>query len=298
MSLKSLDLNLFQTFEAIYDRGNLTQAAQILNITQPAVSNALHRLRENLDDPLFIHAGRKMNPTPMAQKMIGPVRQALRLLETSIEPEDKFNPATSERTLRLGIGDIGETILLPPLVDVLQKEAPMMKIQALQVPRRSMPKKLALGQVDVAIDIPQLTSSELMYSDLMSDRQVCVVGLNHPLAKTKSLSLEQYLAMSHILVSSRARGGGIVDIELGRLGSTRKIAIRLQHYQAAFHMLQSTDYSLTAPLQLTRMYPCHAFELPLTVPNLEFRLYWHRSSDQVLSNQWLRQQILSAAGVS
>lgn len=298
MSLKTLDLNLFQTFEAIYDRGNLTQAAQILNITQPAVSNALQRLRQKLDDPLFIHAGRKMNPTPMAQKMIGPVRQALRLLETSIEPEDKFNPAVSERTLRLGIGDIGETILLPPLVDSLQKKAPMMKIQALQIPRRSMSRKLALGEVDVAVDIPQLTAPELMYCDLMSDRQVCVVGLDHPLCSRKSLTLEEYLEMSHILVSSRARGGGLVDIELGRLGPARKIAIRLQHYQAAFHMLQSTDFSLTTPLQLARMYPCYVFEMPLQVPSLEFRLYWHRSSDQVPANQWLRQQILEAADAS
>ena len=82
--LKNFDLNLFVVFEAIYTHGNLTLAAQVLNVTQPAVSNTLARLRDRLDDPLFIHAGKKMNPTPMAQKMIGPVRQALRLLQSGI----------------------------------------------------------------------------------------------------------------------------------------------------------------------------------------------------------------------
>ena len=294
MKLQNFDLNLFVAFEAIYTHGNLTQTAQVLNVTQPAVSNTLARLRERLGDPLFIHAGKKMNPTPMAQKMIGPVRQALRLLQSGISAEEEFDPATSEKIVRIAIGDIGETILLPSLVDRLHQAAPLMKIQAFYVPRRSIAKKLSLGEIDFAVDIPLLATSQLMQVKLMSDEQVCVVGRGHPLAGKTELSIGDYLSMAHILVSSRQQGGGIVDVELSKQGLSRQIAIRLQHYQAAFHMLQRADFALTAPLQLSRMYDCRVFPLPLTVPNLDLHLYWHISTDRTMTNIWLREQILAA----
>jgi len=293
MNLNTLDLNLFLTFDAIYAHGNLTQAARSLNITQPAVSNALSRLRLKLEDPLFIHAGRKMNPTPMARKMIGPVRQALRLLDSSIDAEDSFDPAISDKTVRIGIGDIGETILLPQLVERLTTLAPKMKIQAFYVPRRSITRKLALGELDFVVDIPVPGNTELLHRDLMSDEQVCVVGEAHPLAEQAQLSLDDYLGMDHILVSSRQRGGGIVDIELGHLGPARRITVRLQHYQAAFHMLTRTDLALTSPMRLTKMYKCRVFALPLDVPTLDLRLYWHKSADQTKVIEWLREQIYS-----
>jgi DNA-binding transcriptional LysR family regulator len=292
MKLKNLDLNLFVTFEAVYTHRNLTQAANVLNVTQPAVSNALARLRVRFEDPLFVLAGRKMNPTPMARKLIVPVRQALRLLQAGIEEEDSFDPNSSEKIVRIGIGDIGETILLPKLVERLHLYAPLMKVQAFHVPRRSIAKKLSLGELDFAVDIPLPPNPELQNHLLMSDEQICAVGLSHPLAKKKRLTLEEYLSLSHILVSSRQRGSGAVDIELGNIGPARNIVVRFQHYQAAFHLLQRTDFALTAPMQLSRMYDCHVFSLPLDVPNLDFYLYWHKSSAQSKTSLWLRDLIL------
>ncbi|MEH6547889.1 MAG: LysR family transcriptional regulator, partial [Sneathiella sp.] len=289
-----LDLNLFVTLDAIYTHRNLTQAASALNVTQPAVSNSLARLRDRFDDPLFVHAGRKMNPTPVAQKMIGPVRQALRLLQSGIEEEEKFDPQISDKIVRIGIGDIGETILLPKLVERLHQFAPLMKVQAFHVPRRSIAKKLSLGEIDFAVDIPLSPNPELQNHLLMSDEQVCVVGRSNPLVSNPSLSLEMYLSLSHILVSSRQQGSGSVDIELGNLGPARNIMIRFQHYQAAFHLLQRTDFALTAPLELARMYDCHVFSLPLPVPNLDFYLYWHKSTAQSKTTLWLRDLILEA----
>ena len=293
MNLSHIDLNLFLTFEAIYTHGNLTLASRHLNVTQPAVSNALARLRERLDDPLFIHAGRRMNPTAMAQKMIGPVRQALRLLQSGISVEEEFDPAKSDKVVRLSIGDIGETILLPGLVEKLRRIAPSVTIQAFHVPRRSVPRRLSLGEIDFAVDIPLLASTQLIHDKLMSDQQVCVVGEQHPLADKEQLSLEDYLKMTHILVSSRPRGGGLVDIELGKAGLSRRIGVRLQHYQSAFHMVEQTNLALTTPLQLSRMYKCRVFPLPFDAPNLELQLYWHVSADQTAMSKWLREQIFS-----
>lgn len=293
MKLSHIDLNLFLTFEAIYTHGNLTLAARHLNVTQPAVSNALARLRDRLEDSLFIHAGKRMNPTPMAQKMIGPVRQALRLLQSGISAEEEFDPQTSDKVTRLAIGDIGETILLPRLVEKLRQLAPLMTIQVVNVSRRSIPRRLSLGEIDFAVDIPLIANTQLINDKLMSDRQVCVVGRHHPLADKSELTLEDYLDLTHILVSSRPRGGGLVDIELGKVGVSRRIAVRLQHYQSAFHMIEQTDLALTAPLQLTRMYNCQVFPLPFEAPNLELQLYWHISTDQTALSKWLRDQIFS-----
>ncbi|WP_340151017.1 LysR family transcriptional regulator [uncultured Sneathiella sp.] len=294
MQLNHIDMNLFLTFEAIYTHGNLTLAARTLNVTQPAVSNALNRLRERLDDPLFIHAGKKMNPTPMAQKMIGPVRQALRLLQSGISAEEQFDPAESDKILRIAIGDIGETVLLPRLVQILRQSAPHMKVQAFHVPRRSIPRRLSLGEIDFAVDIPILDNAQLVHEKLMAEEQVCAVGRHHPFADKAAITLTDYLDMTHILVSSRPRGGGLVDLELDKSAHSRRIAIRLQHYQAAFHMIERTDLAVTAPRQLAQLYGCKTFRVPFDVPNLDLHLYWHISADQMQSSKWLRKQIFSA----
>jgi|TARA_R110002094_G_scaffold29052_2_gene42049 DNA-binding transcriptional LysR family regulator len=291
MQINQLDLNLFLTFEAIYTHGNLTLAARTLNVTQPAVSNALARLRDRLDDPLFVHAGKRMNPTPMAQRMIGPVRQALRLLQAGIDADAEFDPLTCDKTIRIAVGDVGETILLPRLLEKLSHLAPQMKVQALHVPRQSIARRLSLGEIDFALDIPLLANSQLRHCKLVSDANVCAVGRRHPLAGRKQISLDDYLGMTHIHVSSRSRGGGLVDIELERLGLSRQITVRLQHYQAAFHMIDAVDLAVTAPLQLTGMYDCRIFPLPIEVPNLDLHLYWHVATDQAPISQWLRQQV-------
>lgn len=293
MRLNQLDLNLFLTFEAIYTHGNLTLAARTLNVTQPAVSNALARLRDRLDDPLFIHAGKRMNPTPMAQRMIGPVRQALRLLQAGIDADSEFDALTCDRTIRIAVGDVGETILLPRLIERLSHIAPQMKVQALNVPRQSVARRLSLGEIDFALDIPLLASSQLKHCKLVSDAHVCAVGRRHPLADRKEITLDEYLGMTHIHVSSRSRGGGIVDVALERLGLARQISVRLQHYQAAFHMIDTVDLAVTAPVQLTGMYDCRIFPLPLEVPSLDLYLYWHVTTDQSVMSQWLREQAFS-----
>ena len=168
-----------------------------------------------------------------------------------------------------------------------------MTIQVIHVPRRSIPRRLSLGEIDFAVDIPLLANTQLIHGKLMSDQQVCVIGQHHLLADKVQLTLEDYLDMTHILVSSRPRGGGLVDIELGKVGFSRRIAVRLQHYQSAFHMIEQTNLALTAPLQLSRMYNCRTFPLPFEAPNLELQLYWHISADQTAVSKWLREQIFS-----
>src|SRR6185312_10545928 len=130
MRSSKVDLNLFVVFEAVYRTRNLTRAAEALFITQPAVSNALARMRKAFDDPLFVSTSSGMVPTPAAENIIGRVREALQLLDSSTHAGGRFDPATSQRTFRLSMNDLTEALLLPALEDALQRLAPGIRIES------------------------------------------------------------------------------------------------------------------------------------------------------------------------
>ena len=145
MNLSKVDLNLFIVFDAIYTEANLTRAGQIVGITQPAVSNALSRLRETFNDPLFVRTAQGMVPTPMAQNIIGPVRNALALLRTSVQESRIFNPQQANKTFRISMTDLTEAVILPPLFQRLRRLAPAVLIESFLCKRRETTKELAAG---------------------------------------------------------------------------------------------------------------------------------------------------------
>ena len=181
----------------------LTRAGQIVGITQPAVSNALARLRETFNDPLFVRTAQGMVPTPMAQNIIGPVRNALQLLRVSVQESRTFSPAQANKTFRISMTDLTEAVMLPPLFQRLRRLAPNVKIEhAGQAPRDD--QELAAGRLDFAMDAPLNTDPQVRHVKLLEDRYICAMrrghrwpGQAHP---------EQYLSLSHIHISSRRSG--------------------------------------------------------------------------------------------
>ncbi|MDP5208338.1 LysR family transcriptional regulator [Microbulbifer sp. 2205BS26-8] len=154
MQLQKMDTNLFMVLEAIYSTRNLTRAAEQLHITQPAVSNALARLRRSLDDPLFIRSPSGMTPTPLTESIMPRVQQALSLLANSLNEHRHFNPAQAHKTLRLSMNDMVETVLLPRLLETLEHQAPGVTVESFYVPRDQLAKELAANTLDFALDIP------------------------------------------------------------------------------------------------------------------------------------------------
>ncbi|MEM5344178.1 LysR family transcriptional regulator [Paraburkholderia azotifigens] len=286
-----LDLNLFVVFEAIYDKRNLTRAAEMLFITQPAVSNALARMRKAFDDPLFVSTPTGMVPTPLSENIIGRVREALQLLETSATEGDVFVPAASERTFRLSMPDLTEAILLPALGEVLQQQAPGMRIESYFTPRSEVAAALATGKIDFAIDVPLIDDPQLHQMPLGSDRYACMLRHDHPFAGD-TLTMDDYLALGHIQVSSRRQGSGLVDAELHKLGKRRQLQMRVQHYMVAPLIALRTDLALTAPVQLLQRYDARILELPFPLAKLEWHLYWHRSGEQDQANRWVRGEVI------
>lgn len=298
VNLSDLDLNLFVIFDAIYAEGNLTRAGEIVGLSQPAMSNALARLRRAFDDPLFVRTPHGMTPTPVARQMIGPARQALRLLQGSVQERDAFDPARAGQTWRLSMGDLGEARLLVPLLAHLDRHAPGVAVESYQVPRRDVLRELAAGSLDFALDVPLLSHPSVHHTALYNDRYVCVVRAGHPVLE-RELDIEAYVRLRHIHISSRPRGAGHVDLALERLGRRRVIALRAQHYLMAPGIVASTDLALTIPLGFARTlaveHAVHVLELPFEVPPLESHLYWHQSRENDPSSRWLRETIVQLA---
>ncbi|GAA6172522.1 LysR family transcriptional regulator [Colwellia sp. KU-HH00111] len=290
MNLNNIDLNLFLVFNAIYNERNLTKAANILCITQPAVSNALKRFRSIVNDPLFIRTPTGMAPTPVAESMITPVQQAIQLLDLSVTSNQVFDPKTADKNFVFNMNDMVEIMLLPSLMSILSDRAPKASLETIQIDRANIEKELTSGELDFAIDVPHVASPQLKQRVLIKDRYVCVARKDHPLIGS-SITLEQYLSMGHIHISSRRRGRGFVDIALQKMGINRNIQMRAQHHWALPNLLANTNLLSIMPATMAKSSTLKVVELPFAIEPVEWRLYWHKSADSDPRNIWMRDMI-------
>ena len=300
MHISRVDLNLFIVFEAIYAEGSITRASLKMNLTQPAISHALNRLRQLFDDPLFERQGHVMVPTPLARSIIEPVRTSLRGFEVTLNGVERFDPATSERTFSLALRDVLEASVLPPLMANLARDAPGVGLNTMQVGRRELEGELAAGTLDAAIDVLLPLSNDIRHARLVMDKTVVLVRKDHPQVRGK-LDRDLYLQQEHVLASSRRRGPGLEDFELSRLGLQRRIRLRCQHYFAACRVVSQTNLALTMPERLAQVvnqqFGNQILPFPLVIPSLDIYLYWHANVDNDPANQWLREQITQVTQV-
>jgi DNA-binding transcriptional LysR family regulator len=297
MHISRVDLNLFTVFDAIYTEGSVTRASQKLNLTQPAISHALGRLRELFGDPLFVRQGHAMVSTPLARSMIEPVRRALRGLEVTLSGAREFDPETMPKRFNLALRDVLEATVLPPLLRRMRKGAPLVDLAASHVERRELEIELAAGTLDAAIDVLLPLSSDIMHTRIYQDSTVVVARKDHPAIQGK-LDLDTYLKQDHVLASSRRRGPGLEDFELSRLGLERHVRLRCQHYFAACRVVSQTDLILTMPGRYAdianRQFRNQILPFPLEIPPFDVFLYWHANVDNDPANRWLREQVMQS----
>ena len=292
-----MDLNLFRVFDTIYTEANLTRAGQILCITQPAVSNALTRLREAFNDPLFVRTAKGMSPTPVAQNAIGNVRQALELLRAGLLEGDSFNAATSCKSFRLSLADLAETLILPRLLKTVQGAAAHVSIESNYLNYEDSVRELATGKLDFTVASPLMDKSQLNYALIIEDDYVCAVRQDHPLAGT-TLSIDEYLGLAHIHLSrqkERTAHVDQVDHVLHKLGRERIISLWAQSYAMAPHIVETSDLALTIPRSFARQCRLAVLELPFEMVKLELYLYWHKSNELDPANRWFRDILLRRA---
>ncbi len=291
-----VDLNLYVVLDAIYQEGSITRAATRLNLTQPAVSHALARLREAYDDPLFVRAGNRMAPTAATRAMIQPVREALQQLQATFNAPQGFNPATNRKQMVVAMRGVVESVLLPDLVAQLESQAPLMQFTSIRVPRRDMETELAAGRLDLAFDVLLPVAASIRHQVLQEDRFVVVARKRHPQLRG-GLDLERYLGLRHVVVSSRRSGPVVEDFELGRLGYHRQIGMRCQNYFVALSTVARSQMLLTVPenyaLRNHHYHDLKIWPMPVPLQPVASYMYWHEAAQGDPANDWLRQQVMA-----
>lgn len=294
MHLSKVDLNLFVVFDTIYAEGGVTRASRRLNLSQPAISHALGRMRLMFDDPLFIRNGRAMTPTPLARRMIEPIRQSLQGLEVTLSKVDRFDPGSATKRFVVGMRDALESAVLAGLMRNIAKVAPRVDINVVRTERRDIERELSAGTLDLALDVMLPLPEEIRRQHLGVEWLTIVARRRHPRIRGQP-TLDTYLAQEHISVSSRRRGLSAEDFELGRHNLRRRVRLRCQNYFAACQVARDTDLILTMPQGHARILNAHfgnqLMPFPLKVPAFDSYLYWHANAEADPANAWLRQQI-------
>ncbi|HUN53382.1 MAG TPA: LysR family transcriptional regulator [Candidatus Sulfotelmatobacter sp.] len=295
--LSRIDLNLLAVLDVIYTEGGVTRASEKLNLTQPAISHALGRLRQAFGDPLFVRQGRSLTPTPLTRQLIGPLRRSLRAVGDTLQAARRFDPATSEARFTIALRDPAEMLVLPQLMRAVATAAPRIDLTIVQVRRRNVEAALAAGTLDFAIDVPLLLSESVRRQRIAADRLVVVARKRHPAVRA-GLSLATYLRQEHVMVTSRRQGPGLEDLALSQSGARRRIRLRCRNYAAACRVVAGTDLVLTMAERyagvLNAAYGNRIVPFPLRTPTLDACLYWHETADSDPANRWLRTLLLQA----
>jgi DNA-binding transcriptional LysR family regulator len=295
-NINRIDLNLFVVFDAIYTHGSVTRASQALNLTQPAVSHALGRLRSVIDDALFVRQGQLMAPTPIARELIGPVRRAIGEIEVSLTQLSAFDPAVSCREFRLGMRPLVEAATIPALIQRIQYIAPGIKISSEHHNRAEFQADLAAGTLAAVIDVLLPLNDNIRNRRLRGGKMVVVARRNHPSVQGH-IDLPAYLAHEHVLASSRSSGPGMEDLELSRVGLQRSIRLRCQHFSTACNVVSMSDLLLTMPEHYARAtnetLDNQVVPFPIDVNVQDIFLYWHARAEDDGANCWIRDNIIS-----
>jgi DNA-binding transcriptional LysR family regulator len=292
MNVNDLDLNLLRVFDAVLRDRSVTSAARHLHLTQPAVSNALARLRALFEDALFVRTSTGMDATPFARELAEPVRQALALLESALAHGPGFDPATSTRSFRFYMSDLGQIEFLPPLVERVQRLAPRVRLEAVGLEVEDIGDALASGGLDLAVGFLPGLGRPVERRALFRDPYLCLMRAGHEI---KSLTRKNFVNASHALVTYRG-GHRVIEETLERAGLARRIALRVPHFTVVPMVLERSDLILTLPARVARVYERRGrFKVlppPVPIPPAEVAVHWHERFERDAGNRWLREQVV------
>jgi DNA-binding transcriptional LysR family regulator len=295
--LSAIDLNLLVALRALLSERHVTRAARLLGLSQSATSHALSRLRELYGDPLLVRNGRNLELTPRAVALLPQLARGLGELESSLRDPEPFEPRRARFPLRVGAADYAQALLSGPLLSLLRAEAPGVALQITSYP--DLLEQLELGTLDLALHTQTKLPRVLAERQLFSDGFVCMLRKGHPALRKKRLSLQQYVALEHLLVSPGGTPGSFVDTELERRGLSRRIGLQVSSFLVAPQLVAETDLISTGPERLLRRtgkhYPIVLLEAPLRLPRFDLCLVWHSRREHEPAHAWMRDVIARAA---
>jgi DNA-binding transcriptional LysR family regulator len=291
MDLKDIDLNLLVVFNRILVERSISKVADDLGLSQPAISNALARLRKMTDDTLFLRTTKGMEPTPFAQQLAEPIAYALGLIHSAINQGTSFDAATAKRSFTVGMTDIGEIYFLPRLMDELARVSPGVTMSTVRNTSVNLRDEMEAGHIDLAIGLlPQLKAG-FFQRRLFRQRYVCMFRKGHTLDKRK-VSLSEFSSAHHVVVVSEGTGHGKVDELLERSGVARNVRLTVPHFVAVGHILQHSDMVATVPERLAQAligpFGLAYVNHPAMLPEIAINMFWHAKYHKDPANEWLR----------
>ncbi|MDI3286074.1 LysR family transcriptional regulator [Polyangium sp. 15x6] len=297
--LRAVDLNLLTVLDALLVERSVTRAADRLGMTQPAVSNALTRLRLLFDDELFVRHGKAMAPTPRALSLAGPIRKALELIQASLAHADAFD-CTANRTFTLGLQDIGEAILLPRFLQRLEQLGAGIRLDIRREPGAALHDEMRLGKVELVLDYVVISGEEFRRKRVLDLTMVPLVRRDHPVVG-ESLTLDEFLGLEHLILEPREGQTNPSEQALAVLGRSRHVRMQVPHFLSMPLLVSRSNLVCTMPLPLARLceqhFPVRAVSCPLPVGPIPFFMMWHAHQDADPAHQWLRQTIVELCGL-
>lgn len=294
--LRNFDLNLLVAFEVLMRELNVSRAAEKMFVTQSTMSHVLHRLRQQLDDPVLVRTNSGMKPTERALALVEPVRAILREVERVVQPPDRFDPDTSRRCFVIAATDYMEFLLLPPLIERIGGLAPGVDIHVRRTEAPFPAEALETGDLDVVLGFAAILDppAQCRREKLFEDRMACVVRAGHP-AATGELSLEDYLALPHMLISRTGTRVGVIDAWLAERGLERRVALIVPHFLSAPLVVARTDMALSLPLRIaerfTELAPLEILPMPFELPAYDLVMVHHPLREKEPAHLWLRERI-------
>jgi DNA-binding transcriptional LysR family regulator len=292
MHVEHLDLNLLRLFDAVYRLRNVSRAAEVLNLSQPAASQGLTRLRLQLKDPLFMRAAGGVRPTPRAQRLAAAVQAALGTLEQALGEFERFDPAASRMALRLHLSDIGEARFLPALMAALGREAPGVTVRSEWLPHEEIAAALDGGRLDFAIGfLPSVLETRQV--PLLSDRYVVLVNARHPLA-TQPGPVDAAALRELGFVAVRSHGETLRMLQ--QLGLQERVQLNCSNFLALPAIVRSTALAVILPQAVAQDFMqrggCAVVELALPQPEFTVSLHWSRRFEADAAQRWVRELVV------
>ncbi|AKE05664.1 LysR family transcriptional regulator [Burkholderia dolosa] len=299
-ALDMLDARLMRILLVLLTERTVSRAAVRLNMSQPATSAALKRLRTLLGDPLLVRSRYGMVPTELGARLIEPLRNALQVIDFIRIQQPTFDARTSVRTYRVGCPDYLNVLFVPKLVALFRERAPNAQLVFHPLGDGFDDERaLAEGELDVVIDNRCTHRPRIRHDDLFDDRIVCMMRATHPLAARGAMTVHDFAHAPQLCPTpSWLDASGAIDRQLERVGLRRRIAVTLPHFELAAHALVRSDLILTTTYRLARHYarllPLRVVALPAEPPNIVYRIMWNEAGSCVDGVRWLRALIAEA----
>jgi DNA-binding transcriptional LysR family regulator len=301
MNINSFDLNLLPVLEAMLEERNVSRAAARVGLSQPALSNAIRRMRETFNDPLFVRTSGGMRPTPRAEQLAGPLRAALANTRYVLSGEREFNPNTTVQTFRVAMNDYSEWLVASPLVARICAQSQGLNVQVRRVDSlfKAPEAELMNGVLDLAVGFcsdPAALGVGILSETLSEEHNVVIARRGHP-AWRKAFSKESFAAQEHVAVIYRAEPWGQIDQELAVHGLKRRLRLATPHFQVALKAVANSDMIACVPeglaKEFSRSLGLAIRPLPIDLPKIVTRMLWARLWQEDPAHAWLRRQVRS-----